>query len=167
MAVVQRYPQGLLEILGMKGTGDVPSQLANSYVGTLSIMQMLTRTNITRTLAANAAAVQGNTVIVTVPQNEVWTLGTLNVRIPEQAAMTVVSTSVTVNRAGQPSVVASERWSALSAGPFVAGGNLFLTWSPDEAWVLLPGETIVAALTTLAGVANAGLNLNVVAGVFT
>lgn len=71
---VQAIPQGLLEILGMKGSGINPRSLDSVLQGVIDVRQMYALNVVSTQSALAAAAVPINTATVTVPPNENWVL---------------------------------------------------------------------------------------------
>jgi hypothetical protein len=163
---VQRFPSGLLELLGMKGTGEFPKELAGIYSGVIPLHQLLARSTMQFRTVFDPAAAQGGIVQFQVPERETWLLVATNVRVAGAVAITSlgVATYVTANRA------AGAVTQAVNASRFqapYAPANLHSPWQPAVPWVLLSGDQIQAVLAEIAGAATTGLVLDISYGVFT
>jgi len=69
---VQRYPNGLLEMLGLKGLSP-PRALADEIVGHLDLLQFYGQSQLQNLSASNAALAENGIITVT-PQESAWTL---------------------------------------------------------------------------------------------
>ena len=122
---IQRPPRGLLDLLGLKGFGDNPTELEDKVRGTVDLSQMYLADQFV-SLATATANVSANgfnfaaTTILTCPPGTLWFVsGFVAQRSVALAAATQVSVQLGINRLG-----------AVSAMPL----------APDER-VVLTGET--------------------------
>jgi hypothetical protein len=73
---IQRFPVGLLEMLGMKGTGDTPHQLGADISGGLDLTSLyLAQRRVTLSANTGVAMVANTTynlTSLTVPSGEIW-----------------------------------------------------------------------------------------------
>lgn len=152
---VQRYPFGLLDVLGIKG-GKTPQSLSDAYVPVLQSGRFLARQNVTTTQTNNAAAAQGAGLDVTVPSGEVWFLTEAQVVCVEQVAMTVVELGLQLRYGGSAFFIASRR----TVAPFIVGGLIVLPFFFADPVALLSGDGVSASLNTLGGVANANVTVS-------
>jgi hypothetical protein len=160
---VQAFPAGLLDILGLKGRGSWPGLLADQYVGTLPMLQMLAKSRLTTVTATNAAAGQGGIAQVVVPPNQHWLVQGADARGGGQAAMTNFGVAVLVATSipGSAMPVAYDRFI-----PPLIVANYDVPWAPAIPWLLQPGDSLVAVVRELAGVANTSITIQAQVGVF-
>jgi hypothetical protein len=122
---IQRYPTGLIDLLGMRATGQTPNQLGAEISGSIEIGDLyLYDRRVTQVgqspVAIGAVGFLANTTGATVvPQGEMWVLYDCTLRVPAIAAATALNLSLVVQR---PS-----------------GGT--------SAWFMLTDELKLAALT--------------------
>lgn len=75
MLPIGRSPSGLLELLGLKGSGANPRSLSEVLQGTLALDQLYLAPLRTRTIAVTSVInANGNWVAMTVPAAELWLL---------------------------------------------------------------------------------------------
>jgi len=151
---VQRYPTGLLDVLGIKG-GRPPNMLRNDYGLTIPALRILARQGSQLQSTTNAAAAQGTGIDVLVPAGQTWLLTEGNVQITEAAAMTLVSASLQLRYGGSAFTINYGRWGI----PFNVGGLLKVPYYFSEPVVLVAGDGVSAGLDTLAGVATANVTV--------
>jgi hypothetical protein len=160
---VQSFPSGILELLGLKGTGNFPNALSSAYAPTLPMLQMLGRGTDQHITATNAAAAQGAAVTVTVPQNQLWLVTYVSARylgavaITDMAGYLMIGTSTASSTGVATSNFGSRAFTA---------GFYDVVWVPPNPWVCLSGDVISAVMRRLVGVANTSVAIQVHAGVF-
>jgi hypothetical protein len=71
---VQAVPQGLLELLGMKGSGVNPKTLDSVVQGVLDVRQAYALSRLSNPFDGFNTGGQGTSAIVTVPEGQIWML---------------------------------------------------------------------------------------------
>jgi hypothetical protein len=98
---IQRFPRGLIDLLGMRATGETPHQLGPSTVGQIELtdMYLLDRCR-TFQISTGVLAATGNTLFpgTSVPNGEQWFVYELSYQIPTIAAATAIQTNLCVYR---------------------------------------------------------------------
>jgi len=101
---IQRYPKGLIDLLGMRATGDTPHQLSQLLLPTLDQLDYYLFDRCEALTANTSIAVPGigNVTFVgtTVPQNQLWMLYDYSVIIPTTAAASAIKATAGVFRGG-------------------------------------------------------------------
>lgn len=164
---VQSVPQGLLELLGMKGSGVNPRSLDSVVQANIDVRQMYALSKLSSPSASAAAGAPPVEARITVPDNEWWMLlGASTTVISDTGGMTYVAATISVSFGSQGLIpVAEENW-----GPgitFVAGSSVHtLPFFPPYPLVLRPGSAIAGRFywAQPAGV-TASVNLQVNVGV--
>jgi hypothetical protein len=151
---VQRYPFGLLDVLGMKG-GRAPAVLSNTYQLTIPALRLLARQNVTFDANGNAATALNGSVDVTVPDGQTWLVTEALVNVTEQAAMTALGLNLQLRYGNSTISIAMQKF----AGPYTAAAVDIVPFYFAEPIVLLPGDGFRGTLVNLAGVANASVNV--------
>lgn len=87
---IQRFPTGLLELLGMKGTGDTPHELASNISGSLDLMGAYLAQRRVSIAGQSAIAMTGNgsysAIGMLVPATELWFVYNVSVRLTPNTA---------------------------------------------------------------------------------
>jgi hypothetical protein len=98
---IQRFPRGLIDILGMRATGETPSRLAQETQPQLDLIDLylLDRQRQFQNSSAVIAA-NGNVLIpgMTVPSGELWFLYEATMQVPTIAVATLLQTMLAVYR---------------------------------------------------------------------
>lgn len=92
---IQRFPVGLLELLGMKGTGDTPHTLGDNIGASVDIMSMYLAQRRVTVSAQTSIAMTGNGTFnatgLAVPSGEIWFVYNVSVRLtPNTAVATAI-----------------------------------------------------------------------------
>jgi len=154
---IQRYPRGFTDLLSIKGQSP-PSNLGDSIIPTLDVMQFYGLSQQQSQFAQNAAIATDTNLNVSPPSDQHWLLFRFFARIVEQAAMTYVDLALTLDPNQQ--TVAYQAYTA----PMIAGRVRRAVFIPPEPILLLPGQRIGVS-SFFAGVATADLSINAVVGV--
>lgn len=153
---IQRVPSGLLELLGMKGTGQTPPVLASELAGVVDTTQMYLRSVLSSQSIVNAAAVLATAVDITVPDNQYWILRGAYVRLQPAAGCTALAAALQIGNIGTIIPVA---WNEFST--FGTNFVMSLPWQPPQPWILAPGDFLRGNINALAGAASVNLGLTV------
>jgi len=157
MGPIQRYPRGLTDLLSIKGIS-APSNLGDSIIPTLNVMQFYGLSQQQSQFAQNAVIPTDTNLNVTVPPNQYWLLFRVFARVVEQAAMTYLDLALTLDPNQQ-----TVKYEAFNA-PMIATRVRRAVFIPAEPILMLPGQRIGVS-SFFAGVATADLSLNAVVGV--
>lgn len=102
---IQRYPTGLIDLLGMRATGETPHQLANGIAGNLDLTDFYLYDRVQTQVGQSPVAIgavgflANSTGATTIPQGEMWVLFDATLRVPAIAAATALTLSLVVQRA--------------------------------------------------------------------
>lgn len=166
---IQRFPQGLLNVLNMQAGGETPRVLSETVVGTMELLQFYGLTQRQVLTRGAAAQVVGTPMLLSagtfpLPVSSWCVLFAATASIVNAAAMTAAELSIQVRRGGSGFVsLTFERYTAADVG-FASGSN-GLAFETHYPLLLPPGSDVGALLTNLQGVANATLSLTVEVGV--
>jgi len=73
---IQRYPRGLIDLLGMRATGDTPHQLGQNISGSLELLELYLNDRLIPNASAAAGVIAAvgdlNIAGLTVPARELW-----------------------------------------------------------------------------------------------
>jgi len=149
---IQRYPRGLIDLLGMRATGDTPHQLAQTTVPQIDLLDMYLADRCFGVTfnASGVVAALGNLTFTgaAVPQGEMWLLYEASVFTGVCAA----ATSCTV----VPFVARSQSGLAQAEAlcpPLVAGtaGSALGGVHYERPSVLMPGHQFGLQITAIVG----------------
>jgi len=142
---IQRFPRGLLDLLGMKGTGQAPTSLAELLAGTIDATQFYLFERITTTtkfLANSAIGGYRTDATLTVPAGELWIFDTASYFIAVSAAG-----SIRLTPAYQRAVSTGD-WSGLGVQTQQVGGaaatDQLISGQLGRELILSPSDTIGA-----------------------
>jgi len=150
---IQRVPRGLLDILGLKATGDTPHQLAQEISGGLDITPLYLQDQLRSITGFIAGVAGGYNLVSTVPNGEMWW-------------MTNVGGLLTAGAAGTGKLVwcyrrklASGDWKSIGLGvhsyavndAIVTGGQVN---SGPQPLILMPGDDFGAYVGNFVGTAS-------------
>lgn len=153
---IQRFPRGLLDLLGSKSNGDNPTVLSPTVVPILDLSAMYqfdkmearsATTNVVN--LAGAWAVTGTQL--TVPAGEIWLLHNLSVNANANLAAGEAYTLV-------PAIYRTQ-WSKWQLGPDFASGSGVGTrpsvgWQFERPEIMRPGDTVGVYVTSIASGAS-------------
>jgi hypothetical protein len=149
---IQRYPRGLIDLLGMRATGDTPHTLDQSVTGSLELLELY----INDRMIPNASVAPGNLAAIgnvqipglTVPDRELWLIMELTVYIPAIAAATACKFNGGILRARGSGNV----YSCLTDTVSVAANEQGYVGQKFERPVIaLPGNVIALQCTQITG----------------
>lgn len=156
---IQRYPRGLIDLLGMRATGDTPHKLAPEISGGIEMLELYVNDRMIPNASAGAAPVAalGNYQIpgLVVPDRELWLIFELTFYIGTIAAATALRYTGGILRARGSGNV----FSALLPQVAVAAGEQGNVGMKFERPVIgLPGNIITANVNQLTGLPGQPLN---------
>lgn len=149
---IQRYPRGLIDLLGMRATGETPSKLSQENHGTLEMLEFYLNDRMTPNASASAAppAAIGNIPItgLTVPDRELWLVFELTTYIAAIAGGTAVKfTGGVLRNRGSGNV-----FTALTLPVSVPAGEAGYVGTKFTRPVLMtPGNVVAAQVTGITG----------------
>lgn len=149
---IQRYPRGLIDLLGMRATGDTPHQLGPNIVGVLELLELYLNDRLVPNASAAGAAVTAvgdlNIAGLTVPSREIWLVYECSLSSGTTAAATGFTATAGVLR---------NRGS----------GNVYSAWTPpvtvgassqasvgikfDRPALMLPGDLVNVRVASVTG----------------
>jgi hypothetical protein len=159
--LIQRVPQGLLNVLSLQG-GRTPVALLDELRGTIETLQMYGLMQRTIETATNAALAEGGSVIITT--GNVWrVLFCATVHVTKTATMTALRSAVTIGRGNVPSIVHYSE----ELGPFGATetGAANIAFVPPYPWLLPPNSLVNALLQILGTDATAVVSISAEFGI--
>jgi hypothetical protein len=152
---IQRYPTGLIDLLGMRATGQTPNQLGAEISGSIDIGELyLFDRRVTRVgqspVAIGAVGFLANTTGATVvPQGEMWVLYDCTMRVPAIAAATALNLSLVIQRPAD----GTSAWFMLTEElRLVALQGALAGYRHDRPMLLQPGDTFGTYATLVTGV---------------
>jgi hypothetical protein len=152
---IQRYPTGLIDLLGMRATGQTPSQLAGEISGSIEVGELyLFNRRVTQVgqspVAIGAVGFLANTTGATVvPQGEMWVLFDCTMRVPVIAAATALNLSLVVQRPAD----GTSAWFMLTEElRLTASTGGLAGYRHSKPMLLQPGDTFGTYATLVTGV---------------
>jgi len=158
---IQRVPRGLLGFLGLRGSGQLPSELSPTIAGVVDATVLYARDDFRWARAAEPAA---NTswlkyATQTVPQGEIWVVCSMWAVAGTGAAVTIQALRPALRRADGglfDNYITNEQ-----QVPVAINSDVRLGWSfPWGQLILAPGDIIGLALQGVAG-GNASVSFGV------
>jgi hypothetical protein len=149
---IQRYPQGLLELFALKGTGSSPLLLEESVRPTVDTLDFYSAITLARQSAVAGANVEGSTVAITVPQAIAWHMRGLHAQMIYGAATTIIGlvADLSPNGGGAAHSIFDRR--IIAAELDAAGGGIIdVAWLFPQRMLLLPGSVMTVRLRELVG----------------
>lgn len=167
---IQRTSRGLLQFLGMVGTGVPPTLMADEVRPAVDLLHFFGTTQIIRVGASGAANAQnpGDAVVATVPSDTYWIMLGGNVAVGPAAAGDIMRTSFRVQvtpaapgpvATGQVQLGQSELMTAQAANAVLSFGLTL-----PQPFILSPGDSIRG--TVLDSNVAAALDMSVFALVY-
>jgi hypothetical protein len=98
---IQRFPKGLIDLLGMRATGETPAQLAQQVISNIEVLDLYLLDRLsTFQISTAAITATGNVLFpnTTVPNGEIWWVYELSYQLPSLAAATSLQTNLCVYR---------------------------------------------------------------------
>lgn len=148
---IQRYPRGLIDLFGMKATGDTPHRLSDVISGEIDLTDLYlnSRTQTFSQLTAIALNATGFVAFNNAQpaSNEIWLVYGIGVDTQTTAAATAIKFSVVCFRAtasGSPEYV---------TGPCILGANDrdFIGRQYERPMVMRPGDNLGVVVSTVTG----------------
>lgn len=144
---IQRVPQGLLSLLGVKGTGQNPRLFGDVVSPTLELLPFLIAPTLTAAETITAAvAAAGSGATVTVPAREAWVLVAISARLDTGTVAGLAGAFIGLqSNDGSPAVVVA------NSGPVqtIANANQRFDFgiAMPQPMLLAPGSSVFAGLT--------------------
>lgn len=149
---IQRYPRGLIDLLGMRATGDTPQQLGGQVAGVLELLEFYLNDRMVPNASAAGAplAAIGNVTIpgLTVPARELWLLYELTVYIGTIAAATACKFNGGILRSRGAGNVYNAVTDTVSV---LAGEQGYVGRKFDRPIILLPSDVIALQCVAITG----------------
>lgn len=101
---IQRYPTGLIDLLGMRATGETPHQLDGNIGADIDVTDLylfdrrVTQVGQSPVAIGAIGFLANSTGATTIPQGEMWLLYDCSLRVPAIAAATALTLSLVVQR---------------------------------------------------------------------
>lgn len=163
---IQRYPQGLLESLGVKGL-PAPNFLGDAVGLELDPLQFYGLHTRSLLIGGNAALIQGSATPTTAIPANTWAVAYwAQAVITKQAAMTSMSLVLRINRGGLPTSNASFALARTEPERFGGTGFVHAIWTAPYPVILPPGSFFEIFLEELVGVANCVSSVQAEVGLF-
>lgn len=156
--IIQRFPLGLIDILGMQSSGDTPTQLSEQISGEIELGRMYMLPRGENLIAVIAGATFGLPAVapITVPVGEAWVLWNVSARVTALGALTF-SVQPGILRTRNPSG-GGTGFFALSPpeGVLAANESAAASWQGTE--VLLPGDGLTINVVRASAATNVSLS---------
>jgi len=165
---VQRFPRGLLEVLGAKSGGVVPSTLAQQIVCGVDVLQLYALSQERYIAAENAVAAEGDGVTFTVPDTEFWILHDLSLHWVKTATATYMQGSLWQRKGTIGPFVGLASGPTAVSYPFgstPAATSLVAHFNPTTPRILTPGTVLYGTVDILGTDATADIKLRARVGV--
>lgn len=141
MGVVQRAPQGILELLGMKGAGSLPDDFLKTIHPTLEVAQFFG--NQQRQLLQSPATAIARGTIISAGITSAWSvLYGAAVQVAKTATLVSLGTSLFVSGPQATIQLASIYWNPIVGA---ADGNMRLSYVCPYPMLIAPGSNLFAA----------------------
>jgi len=149
---IQRFPRGLLGLLGIQATGDTPHQLGNAVVGQLEMLPFYLNDRLTFQSFPLSAAIAAVGVLQftgsAVPDGTVRFVYNAGVLVPATAAASSLTTRLCVFRS--PGLNGETYISESLALPASTGGTMAASFDDSPMWIL-PGQSFGLRTSNLTG----------------
>lgn len=147
---IQRFPKGLIDLLGMRATGDTPHQLAQQTIPTLEVTDYYLSDRVVglSVQPAGPLAATGfvSAVNSAVPAGEQWLVYSAAMILPAIAAATAIKTALVIRRAFAAYQVLAAT-GQVPAGEGFIGGITF-----ERPMIMRSGDDLGFFTTNLTGV---------------
>jgi len=149
---IQRFPKGLIEILGMRATGDTPAQLAQDVSGDLDLMDhyLLDRCRdlaITTGVAIPAAGVTTMGTASGPGAGFIWLVYDIWVQFGAVAAAATLQSIVGIQRSANSLVGLP----GMATGILVAGASSQVAVHFEKPLIMRPGDLVAIQTTIFTG----------------
>jgi hypothetical protein len=161
---IQRYPAGLLNLLGMQSLGDTPPALSPLLIPVVDLMQSYGLAHRQLIFTINGAVVSGAALSHTTGIDQQWSvLFTLTATLNVTATMPFAQMFLGVNRGGGLSIVAHAFDSCALVGAVGPAHILTLSWTPPYP-LILPKGSVLQVTPTFTVDATAGMTIQAEVG---
>jgi hypothetical protein len=156
---IQRFPAGLLDILGMQSTGDTPHLIGGEVIPTIDLLDyyLIDRLRGQQATTANVAAIGGLVTTVTPPAGEQWLVYGFTGASAALAAATAFTATLAVFRASTgfyqfigPNV------SAANPATYANGVSF------SQPFIMRPGDVLAAWVSAVTGAPAVGIGLTAI-----
>lgn len=158
---IQRYPSGLLELLGMRGSGQTPGKLTSEVRPTIDTAFLYGSDNEVLLVSSNAAVASGGQLTINITQHHMLT--SLSAIIIQNAApaTTLMAAQLAIRVRTVTNAVADRYWVAQAGGTLGAAGDAVVISfvPPQQPFIVSPGGLFNFQLNTLVGSANVTASL--------
>jgi len=146
---IQRYPTGLIDLLGMRATGDTPFQLGQATIGTVDLTDYYLTDRVVGLGLQLPAAIAATGFVAavgsTVPTGQLWQVYSAAMIVPALAAATALKTAFVIRRAFAAYQVLVATPQIPAAEGFI-GGITF-----ERPMVMRPGDDFGCFTSNLTG----------------
>lgn len=152
---IQRYPRGLIDLLGMRATGETPHKLGQDVSGVLELLELYLNDRMIPNASASAAVVSAvgdlNITGLTVPDRELWLVWEITLTSTTSAPATgFTATAGLLRNRGSGNV-----YSALTAPSVVGASSQANVGAKFSRPVLaLPGSLFNVRVSAITGAPN-------------
>jgi hypothetical protein len=157
---IQRYPRGLIDLLGMRATGETPHSLGQQTIGTLDLVDlyMADRCELYSVATSAPTTVVGGQAfpLAQVPDGQVWFLYDATLRCTATAAATLLQQNLAVFRQ-QGSLTLPLAISGTMRVPALEGGTVGVHF--EKPLVMLPGHALGVWTSAITGAPAVNPNL--------
>jgi len=149
---IQRFPKGLIEILGMRATGDTPAQLAQDVSGDLDLLDfyLLDRCRDLSITTGVAIASAGFTTMGTASgpgAGFIWLVYSISVQFGAVAAAATLQSQVGISRSANSLVGLP----GMDTPLLVAGASAQVAVYFEKPLIMRPGDLVAIQTTILTG----------------
>jgi hypothetical protein len=151
---IQRYPTGLIDLLGMRATGQTPTKLGDAVSPGMDLTDFYLWDRRETLVGQSPVAIGAvgflafSTGATTIPQNELWVLYDCSLRLPPIAA----ATAITLNMVVQRNAAGTSAWFPITDQlvlPASTGG--LIGFKRDEPLLLQPGDVFGTYCSAITG----------------
>lgn len=156
--IIQRYPNGLLELFGAKSGGENPHELSNVVAPVVDILQAYGLGNVTEQ-NAGGATLPGAGQVIEVPDEQWWLVYAASVRVAVTATQTGMHVSLGISQRLESPARVSLAWGVLPDAAIAGTSCTIAVWTPPAPMLAPPGTTFWGVLEALGTDANTTLGV--------
>ena len=148
---IQRYPKGLIDLLGMRATGETPHTLGQDIRGSLELLDLYVIDRCVEISGSTGIAVPGVGVQTfasgTVPAGELWLLYQVSFTMPTVAAAATIRSAFGVQRSQSTCITLQDCTTPLLA----AADAIDLGHTFERPLVMRPGDGLACKTIVFTG----------------